>query len=53
MARAQSLEKERDKALKEVEVKNEVIKCLEEMTGEDVFMLNSLKKIYFYYELLY
>ena len=42
MARAQSLEKERDKALKEVEVKNEVIKCLEEKSVEDAFMLNSL-----------
>ena len=42
MARAQSLEKERDKALKEVEVKNEVIKCLEEKTVEDALVLDSL-----------
>ena len=42
MARAQSLEKERDKVLKEVEVKNEVIKCLEEKTVEDALVLYSL-----------
>ena len=39
---AQSLEKERDKALKEVEVKNEVIKCLEEKTVEDALVIVSL-----------
>ena len=42
MARAQSLENDRDKALKEVEVKNEVIKCLEEKSIEDALVLNSL-----------
>jgi len=36
MARAQSLEKERDE---EVEVKNEVIKCLEKKTVEDTLVL--------------
>ena len=42
MAIAQSLEKERDKALKEVEVKNEVINCLEEKTVEVALALYSL-----------
>ena len=42
MTIAQSLEKERDKALKEVKVKNEVIKCLEEKTVEDALVLDSL-----------
>ena len=42
MARAQSLEKEREKALKKVEVTNEVIKCLEEKTVEVALVLYSL-----------
>ena len=42
MAIAQSLEKERDKALKEVEVKKEVINCLEEKTVEVALVLYSL-----------
>ena len=39
---AQSLEKERDKALKKVEVKKEVINCLEEKTVEVALVLYSL-----------
>ena len=42
MAIAQSLEKERDKALKKVEVKKEVINCLEEKTVEVALVLISL-----------
>ena len=42
ISRVQSLNKERDKALTEVEVKNEVIKCLEEKTVEVALVLDSL-----------
>ena len=42
MAIAQSLEKERDKVLKEVKVKKEVINCLEEKTVEVALVLYSL-----------
>ena len=42
ISRVQSLDKERDKALMEVEVKNEVIKCLEEKTVEVALVLDSL-----------
>ena len=46
ITRIQSLEKERDKALKEVEVKNEVIKCLEEKTVEVALVLDSLINVF-------
>ena len=42
MARAQSLEKEIDKALKEIEVKKEVINCLKEKMVEVALVLYSL-----------
>ena len=46
ISRVQYLDKERDNALTEVEVKNEVIKCLEEKTVEVALVLDSLNKCF-------
>ena len=46
MAKVRTLEKERYEALKEIEVKNEVIKCLEEKTVEDALVLDSLMSVF-------